>query len=289
MASHNIPGSLYKYFPPERIDSLENLEVAFSPLCTFNDPFEGRPDIHGLTTGEQLLSKLQENLPDAIQKQYAALPKERQDLITFDLFKAKMIALAEANLAGEAATFQAALTKIAKQMPDHMAKIMGAMCLCETRDSLLMWAHYARSHSGFVIEFDTSSPFFNRKRTESDENYHLRRVLYRSRRPSGHLIDFDGNELFLVKSDDWSYEKEWRIFAPLHEADREIPAGDGTVALFKLPIESIKSITIGARASSFVQSTICAFAINSRSHHISVYHAVPSQTHFMLDFEKLAI
>jgi len=289
MASPNNPGSLYKYFPPERIDSLEALEVAFSPLCTLNDPFEGRPEIHGLTTGEQLLSKLQEHFPDAIKAQYEALPKERQNLITYDLFKAKMIALAEANLAGEAATFQSALTKIAKQMPDRMAKIMGTMCLCETKDSLLMWAHYAMSHSGFVIEFDTSSTFFNRKRTENDENYHLRRVLYRSRRPSGNLIDFDGNDLFLVKSDDWSYEKEWRIFAPLHEADREIPAGDDKIALFKLPMESIKSITIGARASSHVQSTICAFAINSRSHHISVYQAVPSQSHFMLDFEKLAI
>lgn len=289
MASANIPTSLHKYFPPGRVDSLSNLELAFSPLSTFNDPFEGRPDIHGLTTGEQLLSQLWEKLPEAIQAQYEALPKEQKNLVDFDLFKEKMLALATTNLAGEASTFQAALTQIAKQMPDRMTKIMGALCLCETKDSLLMWAHYAKSHTGFVIEFDTSSHFFNRRRTENDENYHLRRVLYRSRRPSGQLIDFDGNELFLVKSDDWSYEKEWRMFAPLHEADREIPTRDSAVCLFKFPIESIKSITMGARAPDYLQSTICAFSINSRNHPITVFQATPSQSHFMLDFEKLAI
>jgi len=288
-AGPHSPAPLHRDFPPERNESLGRQELAFSPLNTFNDPFEGRPEIQGLTTGDHLLAKLWENFPEAIRERYEALPKEQRELIEYDLFKAKMLDLAESNLAGEAARFQSALTTIAKQMPDHMAKIMGAMCLCETKDSLLMWAHYAKSHTGFVVEFHTSSQFFNRQRTEKDENYHLRRVLYRSRRPSGHLINFEGNELFLVKSDDWSYEKEWRIFAPLHEADRQIQVGNGTISLFNFPIEAIKSITIGARAPDYVQSTVCAFAVNSRSHPITVFQAAPSQSHFMLDFEKLAI
>ena len=289
MASTNTPASLHKYFPPERIDSLERLEIAFSPLNSFNDPFEGRPEIHGMTSDDYLVKTLRDKFPAAMREKYDALPKERKDLVDFDTFSEKMLAMADSSLAGEAEKFQTFLTAFAKTIPDQMSKIMGAMCLCETKDSLLMWAHYAKSHTGFVIEFDTSSPFFNRMRTDKDENYHLRRVLYRSRRPSGHVIDFDGTELFLVKSDDWAYEKEWRIFAPLGEADREVQAGGNTVSLFTIPIDCIKSVTIGARAPDYVQSAVCAFAINSRAHKISVYQAIPSPSHFMLDFEKLAI
>jgi len=36
----NPPGTLYKYFPPERIDALGSLELRFSPPTEFNDTFD---------------------------------------------------------------------------------------------------------------------------------------------------------------------------------------------------------------------------------------------------------
>jgi|SRR5580658_5344823 hypothetical protein len=36
----------------------------------------------------------------------------------------------------------------------------GVLCLSEAPANLLMWAHYADSHRGFVVEFDPASPFF---------------------------------------------------------------------------------------------------------------------------------
>jgi len=290
MANTHIPASLHKYFPPERIGSLESQELAFSPLNTFNDPFEGRPDIKGLVTKEHLTNTLLEKLPGAIERQYRNLPRERRRLLTLEQFRKKMLEMARTEFPKEASNYHSLMTGMAQELPDRMSKIMGALCLCETRDSLLMWAHYAKSHTGFTVEFDSSSPFFNRKRTESDEHYHLRRVLYRSRRPSGQLLDFDGNELFLVKSDDWSYEKEWRMFAPLENADRELSLDDGiTISLFKFPLSCVRSVTIGSRAATNIRDRIKALASSSKDHEITVYQAAPSKSHFMLDFEKLAI
>jgi K+-sensing histidine kinase KdpD len=40
----------------------------------------------------------------------------------------------------------------------------------------LLWAHYADAHRGFAIEFDPYHPYFNRRRTDKDELYHLRKV-----------------------------------------------------------------------------------------------------------------
>lgn len=289
MASANTPAFLCKYFPPERLDCIENRELAFSPLSTFNDPFEGKPDVHGLSSEEFLLEKIQEKFPGVLQDKYNSLPEDRRSSMSFDEFKARMLNISKRELPKQVAGFHETLTAAAKLLPDRMTAQMGAMCLCETRDSLLMWAHYARSHTGFVVEFDTSSPFFSRPRTDSDEHYQLRRVLYRSRRPSGHIIDFDGSELFLVKSDDWSYEKEWRIFAPLNDADRKIEVDGTMIHLFNFPIASIKSITIGARASEHVRSRICAIASGPGDHRFPVYQSTPSKSHFMLEFERLAI
>src|SRR5262245_61303190 len=49
MANSQVPDTLYKYFPPDRIDVLENLELRFSRPSEFNDRF----DSHFLVSGSQ--------------------------------------------------------------------------------------------------------------------------------------------------------------------------------------------------------------------------------------------
>src|SRR4051812_34671087 len=58
-----------------------------------------------------------------------------------------------ANYAGDAAHFRE--THLAMVSPEF-----GLICLSARFDDMLMWAHYTRGHSGFVIGFDTSHPFF---------------------------------------------------------------------------------------------------------------------------------
>ena len=48
----DIPLKLYKYFGPERNLFFNDLRVRFSQLGSFNDPFEGRPDIRTLASGQ---------------------------------------------------------------------------------------------------------------------------------------------------------------------------------------------------------------------------------------------
>ncbi|WP_206208233.1 DUF2971 domain-containing protein [Xanthomonas oryzae] len=80
------------------------------------------------------------------------------------------------------------------------------------------------SHTGFVLELDPEHPYFNARRTDQDEFGHLRQVRYRDVRPSASLIDLDGTEMFLVKSKEWSYEREWRILRPLKDAQNVVNA-----------------------------------------------------------------
>jgi len=132
-------------------------------------------------------------------------------------------------------------------MPQKVEEMIGILCLTESPDNLLMWGHYADSHHGFVVEFDADSPFFNQRRGSDDEFWYLRKVLYSERRPSFVLSEVEDFSPFLTKGQDWRYEAEWRMMAPLSSASKII--GDGPTArhLFEYPKSAIKSLIFGCR------------------------------------------
>ena len=45
-------------------------------------------------------------------------------------------------------------------MVERLSQQVGILCLTEVPDSLLMWAHYADSHKGFLVGFNTTHTFF---------------------------------------------------------------------------------------------------------------------------------
>jgi hypothetical protein len=125
--------------------------------------------------------------------------------------------------------------------------------LSETNNNLLMWSHYAEQHKGMVVEFNLSEKIFDNykpykalesvldesyesyesdeyiqsvdeeeaKRREAIQTGKIQRVRYNSKRPS-----FDNYENilehFLVKSEEWIYEKEHRVILPLMSAEKLI-------------------------------------------------------------------
>ncbi|MCH5193039.1 MAG: DUF2971 domain-containing protein [Oscillospiraceae bacterium] len=97
-------------------------------------------------------------------------------------------------------------------------------CFAQNPYSMLMWAHYARSHKGFCIEYEM--PFYSK---ETEELYHnLYPVIYtdtrtdltslcvnveESGKPSeNELWDYYKYGL-LSKSLDWKYQQEWRLIS----------------------------------------------------------------------------
>lgn len=88
-------------------------------------------------------------------------------------------------------------------------------CFSEEKSSLLLWAHYADNHRGICLEYEVPEYEFRSRFME---------VKYREELPLLNQIDvnFDGHLLvnvnkasgsvFLTKSLDWAYEKEWRVF-----------------------------------------------------------------------------
>ncbi len=78
---------------------------------------------------------------------------------------------------------------------------LGILCLTERPDDHLMWVHYARNHTGFVLGFDTNASFFREKGRILD------RVKYRK---GPKVFDEADVSVCFYKSNQWKYEKEWR-------------------------------------------------------------------------------
>jgi hypothetical protein len=125
-----------------------------------------------------------------------------------------------------------------------------AFCsLSEECDNILMWSHYARAHTGFVVGFEFP---------ELENTHHLRQVRYLDKMDNfdllkwgeamieqiapmhSHLIDD-----ISVKSKDWSYEKEWRLW-------RKFPC------YYNFNADQIKSIFLGISCDQETKSIIAS-------------------------------
>ena len=143
-------------------------------------------------------------------------------------------------------------------------KGIGVISLSETCDNLLMWSHYADEHRGMVLELDTSDSFFAKK---TEHHRHLRRVKYRKQRLTEkhpEKTDYESlMDLFFIKSDDWQYEKEYRLTCGLACTDdvldtdtrlslKGMPAGlipydpKRILRMLKVPTQAIGSVICGA-------------------------------------------
>lgn len=221
---------IYKYVNIVGLTRILQGSIRFTQPSAFNDPFELLPEIV-MPVGE-----LERPLP-----------------ISFDIMaKRRRPRVGELeNVPDECGTSDATSREIVQQLNS----LIGILCLSRTKESLLMWSHYADQYAGAVIEFDGSHEFFAG----------LVDVEYRSRRPKRHLSvysDADGpipiSEL-CVKSDQWEYEREIRVIRCLSECERvgEDPRGF-QIYIRRIPIESIKSVILGERTKVAEQKEIYA-------------------------------
>lgn len=271
---------LFKYFPPDRTDVLRDRKICFSSPMNLNDPFEMRPTVQLFESDEILRMKADASMDDRIQEALSTFPPHVRAQFT----PAQLFMMRENVLATLPRSLGVHLPEIRERLYQGMAAAIGMLCLTERQDDILMWAHYACAHEGFVIEFDPSSSFFNQRRSGVDEFRHLRQVVYSKERPSLVLDNTKDMSPLLTKSDHWAYEREWRMLVSLGDASNVITHGSKNFHLFDFPAEAIVSITLGCRTSDD-KSTEIRGILSGNSHlsRIPVYKSAPDENLFKLN------
>ncbi len=261
---------LYKYVSPERgLDVLSNLLIRFTQPTAQNDPFEFRPLVAGFLRPDAatkfVAEEFEKQLPAEIAKYQAVLgPNDKAMLPIIAGLKPALVALAIDQI-------DAIFPTLKELLFQKLDKALGILSLTEAPSDLLMWAHYAASHSGFVVEFDGMHPWFWGKLADTDEFRHLRKVTYIEQPLSLYLSDWDGQDVFYSKLKNWAYEQEWRVIRPLQEAAKRV--GDD-VYLFDVPPESIRGVVSGIKTSPAAWARLCAILkANPKLRHVSTFQA----------------
>jgi hypothetical protein len=227
---------LYKYCPPERIDILERLRIAFTPPNRFNDLWDCAPRFKG-----QKLSTLRRaNEEIAVREllvthaeKWRHFPREERRRIEKSVRtqvraiarKASPQVIEQLNLEGQ----------------NLLSQDWGILSLASNPDEELMWAHYAKDHTGFVVEFCTDSSAFSALGCP-------RKVSYVEEQPWFELGD-PAPGVFYVKSAKWKYECEWRLVRPLAQCENERAPNGMDIFLAGFAVAAVKTVILGVRIS----------------------------------------
>ena len=279
--STNRPSYFYKYFPQERFSDLTKCTFRFSPHDSFNDPFENAP------AEPEKLDNLTEEETHALRSALNNLHVYSKELVARSL---------RTRFEAETQT-----TDI-----EAFQKRQGTLCLSETHDNLLMWAHYASDHRGYVIEIDSSYFFALADDPNNAWRVNLDRVKYREMRvldqPTDWYEYFHGTHYAIAttKSTHWSHEQEWRMGRPLKDADavlRDPNTQDilrdqfnNPCHLFSLPKKYLTKVIFGARSSKKHLGLVKkSLQQDPELAHVRLKLAVPDPVDFRLRFINMAI
>lgn len=134
--------------------------------------------------------------------------------------------------------------KLFKTIMSIRSKV-GVLSLSERYDSLPMWAHYADNGRGYVAVFNALGVVFPGDGTGSLNE--LKQVKYADWFEGMTFDPSTQDNLFFSKLSDWSYEREWRVVAPIEECRR---SADGSLCLKDVDREHISAIICGWQVSS---------------------------------------
>jgi hypothetical protein len=224
---------LYKFVTAQRaINILNSGFVRFSQLAALNDPFESFPQAEGFVTREfafkifdialshkDILNNL---IEETYQRMYNDLSPEQKELLDFQGYKIIAKKIVDAELAKRNTTLddllrtlletnsETLLATMKQQVITSIANNICVLSLSTAKSNPLMWSHYADSHRGVAIGFNSQDPFFSK----------ALRVQYRIERPKVDLFPIPEEEqeklklaeaILATKNISWHYEEEYRL------------------------------------------------------------------------------
>lgn len=110
-----------------------------------------------------------------------------------------------------------------KECKDKIRNAIGVLCLSEKNDSMLMWSHYAKNHTGYCIEY-----VFEENDEYYDKLYCVRYVEDRYVISEEDVQSERKDWLYKAvcyKSNVWEYEREWRIVVANFNMERKNSRG----------------------------------------------------------------
>ncbi len=274
----------YKYLAPERIENFSKEDGTFSlwaqtPM-NFNDPFECA------FSTEQLFSDagiacMKSNMRERVQELFNLNCDKNKKIKKSVLYKAEKEEIQK--LKNDPIHREKEKQKFIKGWEDTLKNQCKVISLSRTHNNLLMWAHYAKEHKGFVVKFDFKDLGVSLRKKIKTE---IRNVIYSDKlielQHKSVSFDFSG-EILCTKSKDWEYEQETRILI----ASEGMHPNNAFININSLVINEI---FLGLRMEEKDKKKICDICRNNEAFkHIKIMQAKRSMTKYELDFEEVIL
>jgi hypothetical protein len=261
--------TLFRYFSPSKLpDFLRGYLSLTPPRYLTNDPFEfavGReaPD----------RSELSAMFDEFVRRDYADLSDSRRIEVSFNDFRQARNFVREGWIArvmsedykrGEPEAMQAGLSQL-----------YGVICLSENPDNLLLWGHYTDSYKGFVAEFACfwdHTTFVPRARGTSFGP--ALQVQYEPKRPVISRDFSNAARCVCSKTEEWSYEREWRVVRLLATSEGGKTADGRCYAQF--PPSSLRRIILGHQMTEMDNSEIARISKTNGFEHVRLQRTHPN-------------
>lgn len=165
----------------------------------------------------------------------------------------------------------------------------GIYSLSKKNDDILMWSHYAKSHTGICIGF---SEKITHHFSDYDWPFWVYDVVYEVDHPFKKILEdfntrtrFNSGNKFLdhcqlsqalldaaltVKHENWQYEHEVRVISEVNGVQGILPS-------------AIETVVLGLNISNSDEHTIRSILSNSEWNHVRLYRAVRGKAALKLD------
>ncbi len=298
---NNTPGarSFYKYAAPDTaLAILKNQTVRYSSPLKFNDPFDFQSGLHFDFDLDALHGKVLDrlyNLATALEEPSVDVndPWGQLVLLTRERYATHGFPREawETQSAESFATLVSEIRVTQQRYQEHRQKLLPGIrvfCVAEERDNLLMWAHYAKDHTGVVFEFRSLPHEDNPLSVASPVTYVDHPIpLFSEAEWINDILSIERLDIHAlykryayVKSKHWNYEKEWRVWYPL------IPTPDGLWYDCPIRESEFAAVYIGCRAEPSFAADIISLT-KAAFPQACIYTAHKSQTAYALDFTEI--
>jgi hypothetical protein len=255
--------ALFRYFSQEAaLRVLKTGELMVTPPKYLNDPLECRPVIKCKDPRGFSRRKIDEIMtPEFFESHKSVLPVRRFEEYQSILrrWDAVLSELAVARVADADSHLQTVVQ-------DLISEVEGVICFAADALDQKMWAHYASSHQGLVIEFRQNDPAFSPPSFFPIE-YSDEPVVLDASSP----IARDDIALLLSrKRSQWSSEMESRLAVALAVATvHDLPEG----RRYFIPIgpEIVVSFTLGLRTNDEIRRWVIELLCRPQFAHVKVF------------------
>jgi hypothetical protein len=214
----------YQEFNPAHLTTvLRDSKVYCSDPSSMNDPWDFKP---AFDFQPMLID------PGNMKRMFTAFRQAAKP----DALATPLTVVMERNVAADENELRRFLAHASAKLSIELCK-RRIYCLTPLPDSILMWSHYSRNHTGICLEFLVHNPLFGM----------ALKVNYRNSYPVFTPQDaaMDPTSTILTKAVDWAYESEYRIIGTpgLHGTPLHLQG-----EYLCLPPDALSAVIIGCAA-----------------------------------------